>query len=159
MDLDAPVPLAPLDLVSVIGNLVDNALDAVGAAAVPPEDRWVEVEVVCDGVGLVVQVADGGPGPSPADRGRIFSPGFSTKPAGAAGRGVGLSLVRSIVEAAGGTVEIATDSGTVVTVEVPPAPDGPGDGVAAGGTGGCAGHRPDHADEVPEGTGGKEPSS
>lgn len=120
-----------------------------------------EVEVVCDAAGLVVQVADGGPGPSAADLERIFSSGFSTKPAGAAGRGVGLPLVRGIVEAAGGTVEVATDSGTVVTAEVPPvggpaARTAPVDAADA-----AAPHAPgdDHADAAPEGAGGKEPSS
>lgn len=116
--LDAPPPLRTLDLVSVVGNLVDNALDAAAARA-DPEDRWAEAEVVSDEHGLVVQVADGGAGPGSAGE-RIFEAGFTTKPAGPAGRGVGLALVRDIATAAGGVVDVATDSGTVFTVEVPP---------------------------------------
>lgn len=58
--------------------------------------------------------------PGPAGR-RLFERGWSTKPAGAAGRGMGLWLTRRIAEEAGGVAEVATDSGTVFTVEVPPA--------------------------------------
>ncbi|MCG7421529.1 GHKL domain-containing protein [Micrococcus porci] len=117
--LSAPAPLAALDLVSVVGNLVDNALDAAADAA-EPAGRWVDADVTCDADGLLVQVADGGPGLDP-DGDRVFEPGWSTKPAGIAGRGMGLALVRSIASQAGGVVEVATDSGTVFTVEVPPA--------------------------------------
>ena len=126
--LDAPVPLPALDLVTVVGNLVDNALDA--AAGGPADGRWVDVSVTSDVEGLVVQVADGGPGPEAGPE-LLFEPGYSTKPAPAAGRGVGLALVRSTALAAGGAVDVATDSGTVFTVEVP-ATEGPGcDGEAA----------------------------
>lgn len=117
--LARPAPLDALDLITVVGNLVDNALEAAGAPEVPEADRWVDVEVGSGAEGLVVQVADGGPGPAPEDAGRLFERGWSTKPAGPAGRGVGLWLVRRIAEQAGGTVELATDSGTVVTLEVP----------------------------------------
>ncbi len=49
----------------------------------------------------------------PADiRERIFEHGFSTKPAGADGRGVGLALVRAITDAAGGTLELTGDPTT-----------------------------------------------
>ncbi|MCV7527780.1 sensor histidine kinase [Micrococcus luteus] len=106
-------------LLTALGNLVDNALDAAAAPDLSAADRWVDVEVVSDAAGLLVQVADGGPGPSDADRGRLFDRGWSTKPVGAAGRGMGLWLTRRIAEEAGGVVDVATDSGTVFTVEVP----------------------------------------
>ena len=118
-ELTAPAPLRPLDLLTVLGHLVDNALDAAAAPDLSAADRWVDVEVVCDDAGLVVQVADGGPGPDEADRGRLFDRGWSTKPVGAAGRGMGLWLTRRIAEEAGGVADMATDSGTVFTVDVP----------------------------------------
>ena len=93
--LSAPAPLAALDLVSVVGNLVDNALDAAADAA-EPAGRWVDADVTCDADGLLVQVADGGPGLDP-HAGRVFEPGWSTKPAGIAGRGMGLALVLSLI--------------------------------------------------------------
>ena len=102
--------------------LFRSALDAAAAPDLSAADRWVDVEVVSDVAGLLVQVADGGPGPSDADRGRLFDRGWSTKPVGAAGRGMGLWLTRRIAEEAGGVVDVATDSGTVFTVEVPREP-------------------------------------
>jgi sensor histidine kinase regulating citrate/malate metabolism len=114
-ELTAPAPLRPLDLLTVLGNLVDNALDAAAAPDLSAADRWVDVEVVSDAAGLLVQVAD-------ADRGRLFDRGWSTKPVGAAGRGMGLWLTRRIAEEAGGVADVATDSGTVFIVEVPRGP-------------------------------------
>ena len=56
---------------------------------------------------LSIVVSDSGSG-IPADiADRVWEHGFSTKPAGADGRGVGLALVRSIVDSAGGSVEVA----------------------------------------------------
>lgn len=97
--------LAPVDAVSVVGNLIDNALDAAAAGAEP---RWVRVELAPAPRGaLSIVVSDSGSG-IPADiADRVWEHGFSTKPAGADGRGVGLALVRSIVDGAGGAVEIA----------------------------------------------------
>jgi two-component system, CitB family, sensor kinase len=120
LQVRAPSPVSPLDAITLVGNLVDNALDAASAPGLTPDRRWIDVELRCDASGLLLQVADGGAGPE-AEADLLFSAGYSTKPAGAAGRGVGLALVRSVAEAAGGHVELATDSGTVFTVEIPPA--------------------------------------
>ncbi|WP_292697785.1 ATP-binding protein, partial [Microbacterium sp. 69-10] len=113
---DAPSSgLSPIDSVSVIGNLIDNAFDAAAAS----DDRWVEVEMhpAADG-GLVIAVSDSGEGVPAELREQVFSPGFSTKPAGAEGRGVGLALVRSVVAEAGGVVRILDDPSTFL-VELP----------------------------------------
>lgn len=110
IDPDAPrSSLAPMDSIAVLGNLIDNALDAAAAAPV----RWLRVVVSAapDG-GVVLEVSDSGAGVPAAVREQIFQHGFSTKPAGAEGRGVGLALVRSIVNEAGGTVEILDDPTT-----------------------------------------------
>lgn len=103
--VDAPRSLlAPIDAVAVVGNLIDNALDA--AAAAPPP-RWVRVEMRrTEEDELAIGVADSGVSPSAEVRARMFERGFSTKPAGAEGRGVGLALVRSIVDDVGGTVGV-----------------------------------------------------
>jgi sensor histidine kinase regulating citrate/malate metabolism len=101
---DTPrTPLSPVDAVSVLGNLVDNAMDA--AAGV--EDRWVGVDLrPGDDGGIVLEVSDSGPGVAPDLRERIFAQGYSTKPTGDAGRGIGLALVRSVVVEAGGSVTV-----------------------------------------------------
>lgn len=114
---DAPRSvLAPMDSIAVLGNLIDNALDAAAVAPV----RWLRVVLrsASNGGGLVLEVSDSGAGVPAAVREQIFQHGFSTKPAGAEGRGVGLALVRSIVNDAGGTVEIL-DEPTMFRVTLP----------------------------------------
>ncbi|MFJ2533489.1 sensor histidine kinase [Microbacterium maritypicum] len=107
---DTPrTPLSPVDAVSVLGNLVDNAMDA----AVESDDRWVQVSLrPHEGAGIVLEVSDSGPGIPPAVRERIFDQGYSTKPADAQGRGIGLALVRSVVIGAGGSVTVSGDPTT-----------------------------------------------
>ncbi|MCS3842288.1 sensor histidine kinase [Microbacterium sp. AK031] len=116
IDPDAPrSSLAPMDSIAVLGNLIDNALDAAAAAPV----RWLRVMVsAAPNGGVVLEVSDSGAGVPAAMREQIFQHGFSTKPAGAEGRGVGLALVRSIVNEAGGTVEIL-DEPTTFRVTLP----------------------------------------
>lgn len=119
VDIDPAAPrstLVPVDAVSVVGNLIDNALDAAGGGAEP---RWVRVVLApTDGGALSIEVSDSGAG-IPADLAdRVWQHGFSTKPAGADGRGVGLALVRSIVEGTGGSIEVEA-SPTVFRVVLP----------------------------------------
>ena len=112
-EIDPTAPrstLTPVDAVSVVGNLIDNALDAAAAGAEP---RWVRVVFApAPGGALALSVSDSGRGVPPELRERVFEHGFSTKPAGAEGRGVGLALVRSIVEASGGAVDLSADPTT-----------------------------------------------
>ncbi|WP_314502801.1 ATP-binding protein [uncultured Microbacterium sp.] len=112
-EIDPAAPrsaLTPVDAVSVVGNLIDNALDA---AAAGPAPRGVRVVFApAPGGALEISVSDSGTGVPPELRERIFAHGFSTKPAGAEGRGVGLALVRSIVEASGGGVDLAENPTT-----------------------------------------------
>jgi sensor histidine kinase regulating citrate/malate metabolism len=107
VEMEPAIPrtkLGAVDAVSLVGNLVDNA---IYAAATGPEPRWVRVEMaLASGGRIALTFADSGAGVPESLRDRIFEPGFSTKPAGADGRGVGLALVRDIVAAAGGTLEL-----------------------------------------------------
>lgn len=101
--------LTPVDAVALVGNLIDNALDAASQAE-SGADRWVRVDVAAaDGGAVAITVSDGGPGIPVELRERIFEHGFSTKPSDRSGRGVGLALVRDIVTAAGGSVELSTE--------------------------------------------------
>ncbi len=99
------------ELVSVVGNLVDNAIDA---AAGDPSPAWVSVHLASDhGAGVVeFTVTDSGPGIDADHLGLIFDRGFSTKPADAAGRGFGLAVVRDILARRGGAVEVSTSDPT-----------------------------------------------
>lgn len=110
-------PLNAIDGVSVLGNLIDNAFDAA-AEGEPP--RWVEVALGPDAAGdLEISVADSGDGVPSELAGLIFERGFSTKPAEAAGRGVGLALVREILDSVGGSIELEETAPTTFRVVVP----------------------------------------
>lgn len=112
--------LSASDAVSLAGNLIDNAIDA---AAVGPAPRWAEFSLGASGAeaagdGVRLAVSDSGTGFDPELGDRVFDYGVSTKPADAAGRGVGLALVRDIVTAASGSVALFSQP-TSVVVELP----------------------------------------
>jgi sensor histidine kinase regulating citrate/malate metabolism len=106
------------DLITLLGNLIDNALDA--AAAALTGERWVSVSVTDQADDLVIKVHDSGPGvPGDLD-GQIFQEGFSTKSGpGQRRRGFGLALVRQIARRNGGDVTVVNHGGALFTVRVP----------------------------------------
>ncbi|WP_367126378.1 ATP-binding protein [Streptomyces phytohabitans] len=150
----------PRELVTVVGNLVDNALDA--AAGTP--DARVELELCPldgtespdrpdpagadpvdaadrptggDGTGLRLRVCDSGPGVPYEKRELVFAAGWSTKPPPAHGkRGLGLALVRRLAERHGGSARVgeAAGGGAAFTVVLPDAlrPEPRAEGGAAG---------------------------
>lgn len=129
-DAVAASGLPPRDLVTVLGNLVDNAVEALAEARTDGllaggSDRAPQVRVLVreDGDDLLVRVSDDGPGLDEHAARRAFERGWSTKSAGgrAHGRGLGLALVGQVVHRAGGTVEVATgpDGGAAFTVRLP----------------------------------------
>lgn len=98
----------PRGLVTIVGNLVDNALDAVAGK----RHARVEVELRAEGRTAVLMVRDTGPG-IPAEQSElIFTDGWSTKKPPAHGkRGIGLSLVRRLAERQGGSAQVAEADG------------------------------------------------
>ncbi|MFD4632808.1 ATP-binding protein [Streptomyces sp. NPDC058284] len=115
----------PGGLVTIVGNLVDNALDAAAGT----RHARVEVDVRADGRTVVLQVRDSGPG-VPADRREtIFTEGWTTKEPPAHGkRGIGLALVRRLAERQGGSARAGgtPDGGAEFTVVLPEALTEPG---------------------------------
>ena len=110
---DSPLPTG--DLLTVVGNLVDNALEAVAGTPAP---RRVRVFVGAADDELVVRVADSGPGLAPERVADAFRRGWSTK---STGRGLGLALVGQVVRRHGGSAEVARsdDGGSLFTVRLP----------------------------------------
>lgn len=103
------------DLTTVVGNLVDNAIDACRAEPSPQ----VVVDIRVDGHHLVLEVHDNGPGVPDEMRDAIFVRGFSTKPEVLGGRGIGLPLVQLICTQRGGSVTVDHHDGTTFRVELP----------------------------------------
>jgi sensor histidine kinase regulating citrate/malate metabolism len=119
-----------VDLTTVVGNLVDNALDAVAQSGRDAEDaggggedgtgRWVEVDVREDGPDVVVVVRDSGPGVAAGLRQRVFERGFTTKDPGTGStRGFGLALTGLVCRRRGGDVSVHNDGGAVFTARLP----------------------------------------
>ncbi|WP_449545116.1 ATP-binding protein [Lelliottia amnigena] len=113
-------PFAPLheaELISIIGNLLDNAIEATQRAPLPHEP--VEVLIKLNERELIIEVADQGVGIKPDIRERIFERGITTKTRG--DHGIGLYLIDSYVTQAGGTIEVADNSprGAIFSLFIP----------------------------------------
>jgi sensor histidine kinase regulating citrate/malate metabolism len=109
----------PRDLVTITGNLLDNAIDAALDGTAP---HRVDLDAgVTDGTELVLRVHDTGPGIDPAVVDRVFVRGVSTKAVSPGlGRGLGLALVAQAAHRHGGRAEAANDAvGAVFTVRLP----------------------------------------
>ena len=108
----------PHDLVTIVGNLLDNAIDA---ALDGPEPRWVRLGTRTEDGDVVLRVADSGPGLDPATAEQAFTRGWSTKTTDdGMGRGLGLALVSRAVHRNGGRVEIGRgERGAVFAVHLP----------------------------------------
>ncbi|MFC4464482.1 ATP-binding protein [Streptomyces xiangluensis] len=102
-----PDSLPARDLVTVLGNLIDNAVDAAQGSV----GARVTVTALADESGLVLRVSDTGDGVDPAHTEAVFERGWSTKPAGPGGRGLGLALVRQTVSRHDGTLTVADAAG------------------------------------------------
>jgi two-component system CitB family sensor kinase len=109
---DATLGVAARDLVTILGNLIDNGIDAAVHGGGRPA---VVVTARAGADELLLRVADTGPGvPDDAD---VFRRGWSTKAED--GHGLGLALVGQAVRRYGGTVEVGRDGGAVFTVRLP----------------------------------------
>jgi sensor histidine kinase regulating citrate/malate metabolism len=114
------VPLSAQEMITVLGNLIDNAMDACDR-----EDPWVEVTVSLHAAELqeaelLMRVADSGAGMDDEAFERAMQRGYSTKTGSEPEQhGLGLALVAQVVRRHGGTLTADVTYGSVVTVTVP----------------------------------------
>ena len=106
------VPLTGQEMVTVVGNLIDNAMDACDR-----EDPWVEVTVQMHDDSLTLRVADSGPGMDPDTFAKAMQRGYSTK-GESDHHGLGLALVSQVVKRHNGILTTDITYGSVVTVTV-----------------------------------------
>jgi two-component system NtrC family sensor kinase len=100
-------------------NLVSNAVDAM------PEGGRLSLAARPDGDGVALVIGDTGAGIPLDDLSRVFEPLYTTKPPGK-GTGLGLPILREVVESHGGTVRLESRAGegTNAVVSLPPFPKG-----------------------------------
>ncbi|MER8161689.1 ATP-binding protein [Streptomyces sp. NPDC094472] len=154
--LDRLTPEDAADVATVVGNLVDNAIDAVtsergdgnggggdgdrkmaGAGDMTRlgdrdgDEPWVEVELRQDNASVEIVVRDSGPGVAPGLAQEVFTHGFTTKAAREGERGIGLALTRLICERRGGEIAVTnTPQGAMFSARM--SVSHPADAVAEG---------------------------
>ncbi|MGO4787549.1 ATP-binding protein [Paenibacillus sp. 2KB_20] len=114
---DIPGHISRNQLVAIIGNLIDNAMEA--ALGSKPENRWASVKLHDKGNQLMIEVSDSGSGIAEAGTDRLFERGYSTK--GERNRGFGLSIVNGAIQQLHGTIACHNSpvGGAVFTVKIP----------------------------------------
>ncbi|WP_431953188.1 ATP-binding protein [Nocardia lijiangensis] len=110
--LDATAPLSAREAVTLVGNLIDNAIDAATESA----GAWMEVAVRQTDSDLFLRVTDSGPGMSAQTFARAAERGYTTKDDH---HGLGLALVHRVVARHGGTIDARHEPESTVTVTIP----------------------------------------
>lgn len=95
---------SPLKVTRILGNIIRNALEILGNLSLPL--REIQVTMWETSNHYVMAVWNNGSVISEADQEKIFQPGFSTKNSS----GLGLSIVKELVEELGGYIEVRSDS-------------------------------------------------
>jgi signal transduction histidine kinase len=115
-ETEGKVVIYPSEFRQVFANLITNAIDAMACGGelrllIQPSSQ----------AGVIVRIADSGCGISPEDLNTIFEPFFTTK--GEKGSGIGLWVIKGIVEKIGGRIEVTSSvtgkTGTSFTIFIP----------------------------------------
>ena len=115
---DSQLWVSELDMIAVVRNLIDNAIRYT------PAGGRIDLSVSTEQSRAVLQIQDSGPGIQFAERGRVFDPFYRTLGSDEVGSGLGLSIVKAVLERIGGEIELefsdeARHSGLRVRVLVP----------------------------------------
>ena len=106
IECEARIRAVPLDVYSVVNNLIVNSMDALGAE---PPPRKIKIRLLSDSGWAVLSVEDNGPGVPLAIQDKIFEPFFTTKPVGL-GMGLGLHLCKQVLTNLRGRLELQPSS-------------------------------------------------
>lgn len=113
-DLPEELPLVKsVDLVRIIGNLIDNAFDAV--IVLPEHERYVKLAIQLTQGTLTIRLANSGT-LTERDRRHIFKPGFTTKHDEHSG--LGLAIVSDLVKQYGGEIQVENTEKTLIVFQV-----------------------------------------
>ena len=121
LEIDADSYVDPLpshievtDIITIIGNLIDNAFDAVACQ----KEKKVTFSITGLGNDIIIEVTDNGQGIPESLFESLFSLGYSTK---GKNRGYGLFNMKHIIESLGGTIEVTNEKmgGAIFTVYLP----------------------------------------
>ena len=117
-DEDARVLGSEIDLITLVKNLVDNAVRYT------PAGGRVDLSIVTTPDGIILAVEDTGPGIAASERERVFDPFYRVLGSNEVGSGLGLSIVQSIAARMGATITLnhtneASESGLRVMVTFP----------------------------------------
>lgn len=106
--------LDKIQLTRIITNLVKNAIQALDNIQTPK----IDVVVKQKGEHVIITVSDNGKGIAEAHKKQVFEPKFTTK---SSGMGLGLAMVKNIIEVYGGTINFTSEfgKGTIFTVVLP----------------------------------------
>lgn len=109
-----PAHLSLSHFITIIGNLVDNAFEAV----LNKEKREVDLFITDIGFDIIIEVSDSGDGVNEEEMSQIFTRGHSSK---GEGRGYGLANVKEVLDELGGWIEVANqkEGGAIFTVYIP----------------------------------------
>jgi two-component system CitB family sensor kinase len=101
---------APLDVVTVLGNLIDNAIEAARTGRTPP--AWVEISIAAEADDLHLVVEDSGDGVAADAVERLFEQGYTTTGEDGRPHGIGLALARQLTRRHGGDLHLIRAAGT-----------------------------------------------
>jgi signal transduction histidine kinase len=115
---DLSLGIKSIDVVKIIGNLIDNALDEASRLSV--DERWIELHGIMDNGKLVITIRNPGRVIPEEDIQRIFYAGYSTKDM-TQHNGIGLSIVKERVNYYNGDIIVTSGkyNGTEFRVEIP----------------------------------------
>jgi signal transduction histidine kinase len=116
-DLDTPMRISAENAGIIFSNLADNALRH--------ESLLLDISAQRQGNSLLIKVADDGEGVSPNNRAQIFDSFFTTR-RDSGGTGMGLAIVRAMLDAHGGSIRLLdTEQGTAFELTIPVADGSP----------------------------------